>query len=98
MSFVAKLFGVDTKAQKRAAQAQAQALAEQAEQTRRQSQAIADQAAQQTRLTQERNRVQEQVSNMEQAQPETAPTVELTTDTASTARRRRTYQTNAIRI
>ena len=98
MSFIAKIFGVDTKAQKRAAQAQAKALAEQAEQARKQSQAIADQAAQQTRLAQERSRVQEQVAVMEQAQPETAPTVDVVADTPTASRRRKAYQSSAIRI
>lgn len=98
MSFVAKLFGIDTKAQKRAAEAQARALAEQAEQTRKQSQAIADQAAQQTRLAQERNKVQEQVAVMEQAQPDTAPTVDVADDRISARRRRKAYQSGAIRI
>lgn len=98
MSFVAKLFGIDTKAQKRLADAQARALAEQAENTRRQSQAVADQAAQQTRLAQERSRVQEQVTTMEQAQPDTAPTVDVAADTPTASRRRKAYQTAAIRI
>ena len=99
MSFVAKLFGIDTKAQKRAAEAQARALAEQAEQTRKQSQAIADQAAQQTRLAQERSKVQEQVAAMEQAQPDTAPTVDVAADNGSPSRRRKAYTSaSAIRI
>lgn len=98
MSFIAKLFGVDTKAQKRAAEAQAKALAEQAEQARKQSQAIADQAAQQTRLAQERSRVTEQVAALEQAQPEAAPTVDVVADTPTASRRRKAYQTSAIRI
>lgn len=99
MSFVAKLFGIDTKAQKKAAQAQARALAEQAEATRKQSQAIADQAAQQTRLAQERSRIQDQVATMEQAQPDTAPTVDLVADTGSASRRRKAYASGtALRI
>lgn len=98
MSFIAKIFGIDTKAQRRLAEAQARSLAEQAEATRKQSQAVADQAVQQTRLVQERNRVQEQVTTMEQAQPDTAPTVDVAADTQSASRRRKAYQTAAIRI
>ena len=99
MSFVAKLFGVDTKAQERQAQQQAAAMQAAAEATKKQSMAIADQAAAQTRLAQERNKVAEQVMLTEQAAPETAPEIDVVAPTEPASRRRKAFQSpSSIRI
>lgn len=99
MSFVAKLFGIDLKAQKRAAEAQAEALRQQAAQTKQQSMAIADQAAAQTRLAQQRSQVQDQIAAQEQGAPDTTPTVDVVQDLPTASRRRKAYQSSAaIRI
>lgn len=94
MSFIGKLFGMDSGAQKRQAELQAAQMRQDAENNKRQSEAIANQSAAQARLAQDRARVEEQVRLMEQdAEPEKAE-VDVgdpgTDETAS--RRRRAYQ------
>lgn len=105
MSFIAKLFGVDTKAQARAAKAQAEQMRKDAEATRKQSEAIADQTAAQTRLAQDRQRVEEQVRLLsDQAPTETAQVdIGAEGEEEPASRRRRAYQSTgnaagAIRI
>lgn len=94
MGFVKKLFGLDNSEAKRLAEQQAKAMMEQAEATKRQSQAIADQQAQQTRLASERQRVEEQVRSMQEANRPEEVEVDIGSegDEEPSTRRRRAYQ------
>lgn len=94
MSFIGKLFGLDSGAQKRQAEQQAALMREQAESSKRQSQAIADQSANQTRLAQDRARVEEQVRLMQESAKEDAPEIDIGAEGEEEAptRRRRSYQ------
>ena len=91
---VGKIFGIDTSAQKRAAEAQAAALREAAEQTRRQSQLAAQQAAEQARLAQERAQVAAQIQEQQAGtHPENVQVDIGPPDMGDTPqRRRRSYQ------
>lgn len=67
MSFISKLFGIDTKATKRAAEAQATAIRESSERTAEQSRLLAAQSAAQQAAAAERARVQEHATAVAEA-------------------------------
>lgn len=94
---VGRLFGIDSSAQKRAAEMQAAAIRAAAEETRRQSQQAAQQAArqaaEQVRLAQERAQVAAKIQEQAKARPEEVQVDIGPPDMSDTPqRRRRPYQ------
>lgn len=94
---VGKVFGIDSSAQKRAAEQQAAAIRQASEQTREQSRLAAQQAAEQARLAQERAQVAAQVQEQQAAaRPEEVQVDIGAPDMGDTPqRRRRSYQAPA---
>lgn len=95
MSFVTDTLGItDTKAQKRAAEAQAAAIRESAEQTRKQSQLAAAQAAEQQRLASERAAQATRLQEQQSAKPQEVVTVDTGAEASdlTPTRKRRQYQ------
>lgn len=94
MSFIGKMFGMDSGAQKESARLQAEKMRQDAENTKRQSEAIANQSAAQARLAQDRARVEEQVRMMQESAEPTQAEVDVGDKGADepASRRRRAYQ------